>query len=83
IISAITGEGLDRLRLAIDRHLTHALEQADYRLAIQDGAALAWLYAHGEVLDRTDDDEAITLTVRLLPADRARFERQQGIAGAA
>ncbi len=78
VISAATGEGLDRLRGAIDRHLLGAMEQAVYRLAVDDGAGVAWLYAHGEVVDRMDAEAAITLSVRLLPADRARFERQQG-----
>ena len=82
VISAITGDGLDRLRAAIDRTLVHAMEQVSYRLGVENGALLAWLYAHGEVVERVDQDEAIVLTVRLLPADRSRFERQLGGAGA-
>ena len=77
IISAITGEGLDHLRASIDGQLVAAMEQVAYRLDVQDGAKLAWLYAHGEVIDRHDDEAAILLTVRLLPADRARFDGQQ------
>ena len=50
---------------------------ADYSLAVEDGAAVAWLYAHGEVTRRRDAEDAVTLSVRLLPADRARFERQR------
>ena len=74
IISAITGEGLEHLRTSIDQHLVAAMEQVAYRLDVQDGAKLAWLYAHGEVVERHDDEAAIMLTVRLLPADRARFD---------
>jgi len=33
--------------------------------------------SHGEVVDRHDADIAAHVTVRLLPADRARFERRQ------
>ena len=80
-ISAITGEGLDGLRAAIDRHLLGAMISADYSLAVDDGAAVAWLYAHGEVTRRNDAEDAVTLSVRLLPADRARFERQRGHGG--
>lgn len=76
IISAITGDGLDRLQAAIDARLTAAMEQAVYRLPAADGAAISWLYTHGEVLERTDGEADITLTVRLLPPDRVRFERQ-------
>jgi len=35
---------------------------------------LAWLYQHGEVVERQDDEDAVHVTVRLLPADRTRFE---------
>ena len=77
VISAITGDGLDRLSSAIDRHMLQAMEQAEFRLPVQEGAPLAWLYAHGEVVDRTDGEDEIRLVVRLMPADRARFERQQ------
>ncbi len=77
VISAITGDGLDGLAAAIDRHMLQVMEQAEFHLPVQEGAPLAWLYAHGEVVDRTDGDDEIRLVVRLMPADRARFERQQ------
>ena len=73
-ISAITGDGLTDLLAAIDERMAAGMEQADYDIPPADGARLAWLYEHGEVLQRDDQDEAIRLTVRLLPADRARFE---------
>ena len=75
-VSAVTGEGLDTLRQAIDARIAQGMETADYDLPPQDGARLAWLYRHGEVVERHDDDGAVHLKVRLLPADRARFERQ-------
>jgi GTP-binding protein HflX len=73
-ISALSGEGLDTLRAAIDERLASAKEVASFQLVASDGARLAWLYRHGEVLTREDEDEAIRVTVRMLPADRARFE---------
>jgi GTP-binding protein HflX len=73
-ISALSGEGLDALRAAIDERLASAKEVASFQLVPSDGAKLAWLYRHGEVLTREDEDEAIRVTVRMLPADRARFE---------
>ena len=51
------------------------MEEADYAIAHADGARLAWLYQHGEVLDREDADEAVRVKVRLLPADRAAVRR--------
>jgi GTP-binding protein HflX len=73
-ISAITGDGLGDLLDAIDARMAAGMEQAEYDIPPADGARLAWLYEHGEVLRRRDGDESIHLTVRLLPADRARFE---------
>jgi GTP-binding protein HflX len=75
-VSAITGEGLPALLNAIDARIASGMEVVDYIVPPSDGARLAWLYEHGEVIGRRDEDEAIHVTVRLLPADRARFERQ-------
>ena len=76
-VSAITGEGLPALKAAIDDRIAAGMEIADYAIPPQDGARLAWLYQHGEVVDRHDEDTAVHVTVRLLPADRARFERHE------
>jgi len=78
-VSAITGEGLPALREAIDHRIAAGMEESDYTLAPADGANLAWLYQHGEVIARRDEENAIHVTVRLLPADRARFESQIGV----
>jgi GTP-binding protein HflX len=74
-VSALSGEGLPALRAAIDQRIAEGMELAEYDIASADGARLAWLYDHGEVVGRQDGDEGVHVTVRLLPADRARFER--------
>jgi GTP-binding protein HflX len=76
-VSALTGEGLEALKAAIDQRIAEGMELADYDIPPQDGARLAWLYEHGEVVQRSDDDAAVHMKVRLLPADRARFERRE------
>ena len=73
-VSALTGEGLAALRAAIDARLSAQLVVLDVALPPEDGAAIAWLHAHGEVLERQDADDAVRLKVRLSPMDRARFE---------
>jgi GTP-binding protein HflX len=73
-VSAMTGEGLDALKAAIDARIAAGMETADYTLAPADGAGLAWLYRHGEVISRADGEDGVHVTVRLLPADRARYE---------
>jgi GTP-binding protein HflX len=73
-VSALSGAGLPALLAAIDARLVAGMQVAEYRLVPSNGAGLAWLYQHGEVLERQDEEDAITLKVRLLPADAARFD---------
>jgi GTP-binding protein HflX len=82
LVSALTGAGLDRLRAALDAKLSAGLPVHRIALAPAEGAALAWLYAHGEVLERRDSEEAIHLAVRLSPEDRARFDSRRATARA-
>ena len=79
-VSALTGDGMDALWRAIDQRMTAARETVQLSLGHSDGAALAWLHQHGEVLDRRDDEERAHLTVAIEPADLARFTSRFGIA---
>ncbi len=49
-------------------------------VALTDGAALAWLYRHGEVLARHDEGEVAHIEVGLAAEDLDRFEHRQGAA---
>jgi GTP-binding protein HflX len=44
---------------------------------LSDGATIAWLYRHGDVRSRKDDDEMAHLTVALDAAASAQFDRRQ------
>lgn len=74
-VSALTGEGLERLRAEIDARLAARMEVLEMELPVSDGARIAWLYRNGEVLTRADGEELVTLRVRMTAADKARFER--------
>jgi GTPase len=74
-VSALTGAGFPALLAALDARIAGGMEEQDYVLPHTDGARLAWLYAHGEVTACADTEDATQVTVRLLPADKARFER--------
>ena len=78
LVSAKTHEGCEGLLEIIDRRLTEDFATLEVELPPTDGARLAWLYAHGEVLTRDDRDDRIHIRVRLSPADAARFA---GLAG--
>jgi GTP-binding protein HflX len=74
-LSALTGEGTDRLLAEIDRRLAAQRRVGHFKVPHAEGAALAWLYSHGEVLARRDDEAFAYLDVRLDPADIGRYER--------
>ena len=74
LISALTGEGVDRLtRLVADR-LTVANRMRHIELSAADGAAAAWLHEHGEVVAQSDGGDNILYDVRLSDQDYARFQ---------
>ena len=76
-LSAITGEGCEALLALVDRRLESEIRVVRLEIPLIDGKTLAWLYRHGEVLGRRDDDEAAHLSVRLSEADIARLRHQQ------
>jgi GTP-binding protein HflX len=79
-LSALTGEGVDRLLARLDQKLGSARRVLEVEIAAGDGATLAWLYRHGEVLERRDDDAGIAhLRVGLDPADVGRLEKRLGL----
>jgi GTP-binding protein HflX len=75
-VSAVSGEGCDRLLDEIDRRLRAGRQTVEYDLPSGDGASIAWLHAHGQVLESRTDGETLHVVVALDPADRARFEHR-------
>lgn len=76
--SALDGEGLGALLALVDRRLTETRIAVRCRIPVADGRAVAWLHAHGEVLERRDDDAYVHMVVRLEPKELARFEADWG-----
>ncbi|WP_455178471.1 GTPase HflX [Azospirillum melinis] len=75
-VSALSGEGIDNLDRLLDQRMNVNRQVVDLSVGLGDGAALAWLYAKGEVLDRRDDEEHAHLHVSIDPVDLARFEKR-------
>ncbi len=74
-ISAVTGEGMQRLFSAIDTEMAKGFFTChDYRLHIEDGKSLAWLHAHGKVMEQIVEDEYIHVSVQLSEENVRRFE---------
>ncbi|TPW36388.1 GTPase HflX [Oecophyllibacter saccharovorans] len=76
VISALDGEGLSDLLEALDAYMTRTMVEAVIHVPVTEGSALAWLYEHGEVLERVESETGLELRVRLFQPDHARFRRQ-------
>ena len=76
-VSALDGAGLDRLYGLLDARITAQHQVLELDLDPADGATLAWLYRHGHVIERRDDDGQVHLRVGLDPTAKARFEARQ------
>ena len=78
-VSALTGEGVDRLLAAIEAKLARGRRLIDLSLESADGQGLHWLYEHTEVMTRRDDEDgAIRLTVRVPANSVERVRRRFG-----
>ena len=77
LLSAVTGEGCDRLLRVLERRLDSGVAAVRLDVPLSDGKTLAWVYAHGEVLARRDDDSAAHLSVRLSEANLGRLRHRQ------
>jgi len=73
-ISAATGEGCTALLALVDAELGVDRHVLDLSVPAADGAGLAWLYRHGEVIERRDEGEEVHLRIALDPADAARYQ---------
>lgn len=72
-VSAINGEGCENLLTLISSRLSKDREIIDVSIEIDNGADIAWLYRHGEVLRRVEDSEFVHFRVGLHSADWGRF----------
>ena len=80
LVSARSGEGLDRLAAEIERRLAADRITLEFLLDASDGAGLSWLHRHTEVMSKAlREDGALAITVRADPANaqkaRAKFAR--------
>ena len=73
-ISALKGEGMDRLRDVISAKLQAGSEVHRLQLPVSEGERLAWLHARGEVLDSHVDGDVMQVAVRLSPDNWSRFQ---------
>ncbi|HEV2569478.1 GTPase HflX [Sphingomonas sp.] len=75
LISALSGECVERLTRMVSDRLTTANRVRHIELPLTEGAAAAWLHEHGEVIGQeTIDGDRIAYDVRLSDAEYSRFQ---------
>jgi GTP-binding protein HflX len=77
LISALTGYGCDTLLQRIDGMLDVDRVELDVTLDAGDGAAIAWLHRHGEVLEMTEEGGSLKLSVALPQAEAGKWLKRQ------
>lgn len=78
-LSAQSGEGIDDLVIRLGEQLTQSARVHEFVLPASAGRRIAWLHAHGEVLEESDagtgaDGPLRRLAVRLNPKELGQFE---------
>lgn len=76
--SALTGDGIDVFLRILDTKLNEERRVVDLCVPLSDGARIAWLYRHGEVLQRDDRGGEAHFRIGLDSADLARFRHETG-----
>ncbi len=73
-VSALSGEGVEQLGRTVADKLSHGRKRYSVTVDIADGASIAWLHSHGEVLATEEQEGALLFDVRLSDADWDRFQ---------
>jgi GTP-binding protein HflX len=82
LVSASTGEGLERLGARIDKELGAKDEIFSLQLSPREGRLLSWLHAHADVLQEESDEEGhVTTRFRIDAANRGKLDGQLKRAG--
>ncbi|MGB3875671.1 MAG: GTPase HflX [Shinella zoogloeoides] len=81
-VSAISGEGVDRLLTEINQRLSGVLVDRDVVVPVMQLQLLPWIYDHSIVDAREDlEDGNVRLELRLTETEAAELDRRLGIGG--
>lgn len=74
-LSALTGEGGDRLLKAVSEITAAKRKEAVFDIKPEDGKAIAWLYGHGDVISKESYDKFLRIHVFMDKPDLKRFKK--------
>lgn len=75
-VSALTGEGFEKLRAAILDFVKSKLITKRLTLPLKYGDLISKIYETGEVIRRVDKDTKVTLTIRGYPSDLLKIAKE-------
>ena len=74
-LSAVKGQGTDALLALIEQRLFPAKWALSLHFAHRQGRAVAWLYDHGAVRDRADDEDGARLDLEMTDREFFQFRK--------
>ena len=76
-LSAITGEGSEKLLALIEERLAGALREIRIELPVTKMAELGWIYKNAEIVSRKDNrDGSVTFDLRMSALSSAEIEER-------
>lgn len=73
-VSAVTGEGTNKLRDIMDQRLSRQHQILSFSLPASDGKNIAWIHAHAEILESKTQGESLHLTIRVSQEVASKLE---------
>lgn len=64
-VSAKTGEGIERLAMAVSDALSRSFLDVDIKMSVANGKTMAYVAAHGDVLSKQYEDDRVIIHCRM------------------
>lgn len=77
-VSAITGQGIDKLLLLIDEKLDADNKRMELDVDAGNGKVIAWIYAHATVHEQHEDNGRIYFNISISDKDIGRLKKMMG-----
>ncbi len=74
MVSAVKGQGVEELLENISQITSRNNQIVTYKIRVEDGKALSWLYANGDVISREDGEQSLIICVNMDNARVKKFE---------
>ena len=75
-VSAVTGEGIDKLALAVSDALSKSFSDVEIEAGVENGKLVAYLAQHGEIISKRYGDERLFVHCRIPTAHLGRLQNQ-------